>query len=463
LLKFTAVIYQHSDKMNLRVCIFFLLATTAAAAQDKIMQDIIKQYSEKAQKFLDKEKALSAFYSIDKEGIKIYSSLNNKLTGKAEFFIAWGSLRTYSYVFKTGEPGEAFKIYKTGKYDPNAPKLDSTGNVIHELPLPKLKIGNSNGIVDYIAAPERKDLRGLKFAIDPGHVAQNFGDGELEKKHIKFKKDLLGNVVDSVEIAEGMLTYATALLLKQKLEEAGAMVMLTRPEGNSAFNKTFQQWKKEDMKKAIDSLYKTGELKLSQKNYFLSAKAKDRDIFRVIFRDLDLAKRAELINAYQPDYTIIIHYNVDESNAEWTTPSNKNFNMTFVGGAFMKNDLSSPEKRFEFLRLLITDDLEKSIDLSVSVISSFEKTLEVPTINDGDAKYISEGCINTGKKGVYCRNLQLTRYVHSPLVYGETLYQDNIKESQLLNKESDKTKNERVKQVAEAYYQGIFNYLKLHP
>jgi N-acetylmuramoyl-L-alanine amidase len=156
---------------------------------------------------------------------------------------------------------------------------------------------------------------------------------------------------------------------------------------------------------------------------------------------------------------VIIHYNVDETNIGWDKSCTKDFNMTFVGGAFMKNDLSSQEKRFEFLRLLITDDIERSIQLSSAVVKSFEKTLNVKTACIKDAKYLYKGCLPTSENGVYCRNLQLPRYIHSPLVYGETLYQDNINESKLLNSETDKTKNKRVQQVADAYFQGILDYV----
>lgn len=76
-----------------------------------------------------------------------------------------------------------------------------------------------------------------------------------------------------------------------------------------------------------------------------------------------------------------------------------------------------------------------------------------------DVKYLTEGCLPTNEKGVFCRNLQLTRFVQSPLVYGETLYQDNSNECILLNKETDKTKNERIQQVAEAYFEGILTYI----
>ena len=125
----------------------------------------------------------------------------------------------------------------------------------------------------------------------------------------------------------------------------------------------------------------------------------------------------------------------------------------------MKNDLVSSEKRFEFLRLILTDDLERSILLSANVVNSFENILNVKTAGVDDAKYIKQACLTTNSKGVFCRNLQLTRFIHSPFVYGETLYQDNLIECQLLNKEKDKTKNGRVGQVAEAYYQGILNYI----
>jgi N-acetylmuramoyl-L-alanine amidase len=172
-----------------------------------------------------------------------------------------------------------------------------------------------------------------------------------------------------------------------------------------------------------------------------------------------LAKRAELINKFKPDYTVVIHFNVDETNSDWNKTTDKNFNMCFVAGAFMKNDLSSKEKRFEFLRLLITDDLEKSISLSSSVTKQFETELQVQTATIRDAKYLIEGCLPTNADGVYCRNLQLPRYIHSPLVYGETLYQDNINECKLLGKETDKTKNKRLQQVAEAYFKGIINFV----
>jgi N-acetylmuramoyl-L-alanine amidase len=373
----------------------------------------VNYYTQKVNAYLDKEKALMPYYSIDRSGIKIFSSAKNKSMHVAELQMNWKEIDDAK-----------------------------TRNVI---PVSQTKI-----------------LQGLKIAIDPGHMADNFEMGEIETKCIKFQSDSLTKL-PAIQFAEGMLSYATAMALKEKLEQEGAEILLTRTDKNCAFKKSYQQWLKDDLKNTVDSLYKIKKITLSEKQYFLSNKATERDIFKMLFKDLELAKRAEVINNYHPDLTIIIHYNVDETNVGWNKPSNKNFNMTFVAGAFMKNDLSSPAKRSEFFRLITSDDLERSIALSSSVVKSFEKVLNVKTASSKDATYLSKGCLSTKAKGVYCRNLQLTRYIHSPLVYGETLYQDNIDECKLLNEESDKIKNKRIQQVADAYFQGILDYVNLRP
>lgn len=426
-------------EMKHNLCILLFLVFKANTFAQKDIPSKIKYYINKAEKYLDKEKALSGYYSIDKEGIKIYSSPQNKANQKAEFTVSWLLSDYLDDKIQNHTTQQMFDIYfKTGIF--------------------KFPEGEYPDAVYIKKNPNAKKLEGIRIAIDPGHIANDFTMGDLEKKHIIIKGDSINGIKDSIEIAEGMLTFATAKLLKDKLEKEGAIVFLTRTADKCAFGKTFSQWKKHDFKNTLDSLFKIGELKSSQKKYFLSSKVKERDIFRVIFRDLELAKRVELINTFKPDYTVIIHFNVDESNLEWKKTTSKNFNMCFVAGAFMKNDLSNKEKRFEFLRLLVSDDLEKSIALSSFFTKQFELELQVPIAKTGDAKYLLEGCLPTEAEGVYCRNLQLPRYIHSPVVYGETLYQDNINECKLLYEETDKTKNKRIQQVAEAYFNGIMNF-----
>jgi N-acetylmuramoyl-L-alanine amidase len=413
-----------------------LLYTSTILSQTESSGERIKYFTEKAENYLDKEKSLSGYYSIDEKSISMYASKENKIHHNAEFTLSYEQLNDFR---REVVEGHAFEFYKKGSFDPFETRIRKNEH----------------------AGRKDKKLNGLKVAIDPGHIAGDHVTGELEKKHICFAKDSLKGLFDSVEISEGMLTYATAMVLKAKLEAGGAQVKMTREcNGCSAFGNTYPDWKKKDYKKAVDTLYKTGRISLGQKKFFLGSAATDRDIFRVIFRDLELQERGKIINNFAPDIAVVIHYNVDETNLEWQKPSTKNNNMCFVGGSFMKGDLSTKEKRFEFLRLLVTEDLDKSIRLSGYVIGEFEDVLQVPSAGINDAGYLREGCMPAGPKGVYCRNLQLPRYIHCPVVYGETLYQDNLAESQALNKEKDKTKNERVRQVAEAYYRGILKYLE---
>ncbi len=417
----------------------FLFISFHCEAQDTLNQWRIKYYTEKAERYLDREKALGNFYTINKDGIKMFANSTDKAAHKPEFEINWKDIPEFNQL--NAYPDDSmFKTYNRGKF---------TGNKNAAIAPPK---HNMNG---------EKKLSGFKIAIDAGHTAGDAEMGEIEKKNIRFKKDSLIGLSDSISFAEGMLTFATAQLLKKQLEAEGAEVFLTRSfNGATAFGVTFDSWLKTSYKKAVDSLCKEGEITAEKKKWYLSPKCTKRDKFRLIFKDIELQKRGEIINNYHPDLTVIIHYNVDETNLGWSKPSNKNLNMTFAGGAFMAHDLKSNDKRFEFLRLLITDDLEKSFSFSSEVVKSFEKTLTVKTAGINDAKYLRESCIAAPQKGVFCRNLQLTRFVHGTLVYGETLYQDNFAECKALNKETDKTKNERVKQVADAYFHGILNYVQ---
>lgn len=411
--------------------LFFHLLFFLCKAQDTTNTYKIKYYTQRIQKYLDMEKKLGSHYSINTKGVFIYASASMKAKDSAEYKIKWDEVDEFKSLVKQGKDASFFK------YNNPIPEQKTASNIQNNT----------------------KSLKGLKIAIDPGHFAGDFETGKVEMKYLSFKKDPANQLPDSIRIAEGMLTYATAYLLKEKLEAEGAIVFLTRQKnGFTAFGKTFDQWIKEDLTKTADSLHRIGKLSDSMWKTIKDPKTSKRNKF-LFFKDIELAKRAEIINKFNPDLTIIIHYNVDETNTNWEKPGQKNFNMTFVGGAFMGGDLSSPEKRFEFLRLLLSDNLDASITLSSSMIESFEKNLNVKTAQTQDAKYLHESCLYTGVKGVYCRNLQLTRYIHSPLVYGETLYQDNITECKLLNEENDKTKNKRVQQVAEAYYQGVKNYV----
>ena len=285
-------------------------------------------------------------------------------------------------------------------------------------------------------------LSGVKIAIDPGHLGGPFA--ELEERYIEIDNEKEPSIFD-----EGTLSLLTAKHLKELLEKEGAVVLLTRDEiGKGVYEKDFFQWLKSE-----PALWKE-KLTLNQ-------------LFTRYYNPLDLRARAEKINQFKPDLTIAIHYNAHpvEGGSSNNHTTIKNYNMVFIPGAFGRKELVDPENRYEFMRLLLTDDWEISKKLSRAVLSQFTEILQVPSVQPTDNVLYLDHVGLKVCEGIYARNLVLTRLVHGPICYGESLIQNNEKECLLLNQKDTKIAevpcSSRIKEVAISYFNGIKAFLTL--
>lgn len=294
------------------------------------------------------------------------------------------------------------------------------------------------------AIKKRKNLIGVKIAIDPGHFGGPYS--RLEARYIDIPPSL--ERASTIQFDEGTLSFLTAQYLKILLEREGAHVFLTRDKiGKGVFHEDFFEW----LKKSPE---------------FWNSKEPLCQLFRKHYNVLDLRARAEKINGFGPDLSIIIHYNshhVGESDSSNNAVTPCNYNMVFIPGAFCRNELVLEEARYEFLRMLVTSDLPHSAQLSSAVLKKFHEHLCVPVVCKEDgARYLDSSCLKVNE-GVYARNLAMTRLVHGPICYGETLIQNNIDECINLSREDffigGRQCSSRVKQVAEAYFEGIKSYL----
>jgi len=305
-------------------------------------------------------------------------------------------------------------------------------------------------------------LSGIRIAIDPGHFANDLNTAKIEQRLLQFKHTV-NNKPDTITLIEGKLTYQTSQILAEKLKEQGADVLLTRTRPDAtAFGISFDEWITKRKEKVIDSLYHIKEL--SKEKYLKLKTCSNQQFFNLFFKEYELLQRVKLINSYNPHLTVIIHYNVDEKNNPWKKTTINNYSMCFIGGAFEENDLNKPVNKVHFLRLLLTNQIENSKKISHYTIQNFENNLQVSAAKTNDAKYLQTVCIPSENPGVYCRNLLLTRYVISPLVYGESMCQDNYKECQLLSRNDYEYKKykvpRRIYEVADAYFNAIMMYFK---
>lgn len=315
-------------------------------------------------------------------------------------------------------------------------------------------------VMPYTKPPTDKPLKGFRIALDPGHFATTLQDAQVEQKFLYFARDASGK--DSVKIFESQLTFNTAIILKNLLEEKGAEVYLTRNQSNhTSFDCTFTSFIKDHKRRVLDSLMKLGTL--SQAKHYSLLKSTNYNFFWDFFRDYDLANRAMKINAFKPHVTVIIHYNVDEKNVPWKKHTSRNFSMAFIGGAFTSDNLNRSESRVNFVRLLLSDQLNRSELLAKETVSNFNKELNIAIATQKDADYLRTNCLTTASPGVFCRNLALCRKINSPLVYGESLYQDNEKETEMLMASDldiyGVKANQRLVKVANSYCAALMRFL----
>lgn len=390
--------------------------------------------------YLNFNGSLSSSVNFNEHSVSILSSGKNELT------LYEDEIATLSGLLKLLKPADFISIY-TWKKNTHLTKkqLDSLSATYGGFTLPN----NS------------KSISGKKIAIDAGHFAGNMDVAHIEQKFIDFLPSPQNGLKDTIRFNEGRLTYQTAHILKHKLEEQGAMVMLTRPQQNyTAFQMTYDDWIAKRKKTVLDSLLKTKAM--DAKRHAALMKLSKQKLFWEFFRDYELMERARIINEFKPDITVIVHYNVDEKNTDWINPGPKNFTMTFIGGGMTADNFSKTINKVHFLRLLLTDQLNRSEKLSSLTVNQFSKEMNIPIAQKSDADYLRDNCLKTPSEGVFCRNLALCRTINSPLVYGECLYQDNLKECLNLSREDfevyGQKSSKRIYQAANCYYNAINMY-----
>jgi N-acetylmuramoyl-L-alanine amidase len=285
-----------------------------------------------------------------------------------------------------------------------------------------------------------KQLSGIKIALDPGHM----GGKNWDILTGNFVRDSKGN-----QLSEGLLTLEIALKLEEKLKELGAEVFITRRNIAPVTKEVFEDFvlRPYALNFLRESSLDEWFLSIIDVNYkeqsdlytaFLSTEKFQR-IFSEPMRwqffmlDEDLNARANAINKFTPDITLIIHLDTDVSAINPNDMNSKNSNGTkaFVIGAFNKNEFSSREDRKFFgLHLLDTNAWDDSIKLSRSIISQIHSQMNIDYKSSSDEKVIYI------EPGIYARNLYILRKLKPHVIsYVECLYYNNPSEFYALTQE----------------------------
>lgn len=443
--------------MDIRTSYFWLLLGVLwglISACEPVLQGQVPARTpdfEKALQLLLKDSILQENFTINEQGIRIHALLEEQTT----WHIYPREYATAKFILRNKPAEEVITLLNekgTSTWKDQAFSIDS------------LSLEQESFHPD-----STQILRGLKVALDPGHMAGNMSIAELEGKYVKIPPSR-HNQYERIEFFEAQLNLATAHLIRKELEAKGAEVFMTRTEaGVSSMDIDYWTWKEEKWDSTLQASLLDGDITEDQASYYKN-KAPEDKIFNHFFVRKDLQNRAKSINAFGPDLTLIIHYNVDAPN--WLnrnklgefTPTEENYAMAFVPGAFMEGELIKAEDRVDFLRLLLNaQDLEASVRLSELFLKHSLALTQVPLVNESQGlSYLSKASILTASPGVYARNLSLSRMIKGPLVYGESLCQDNAEESIRLNKKNLQVEgiwvSDRVQAIAQAYINAVIDF-----
>ena len=374
-----------------------------------------EEVQEKILAMLQKDPEIQSFYEVTSDSLHIYASFEDKQKQIPEFTLYFGQRE---------KPKKDFPSFD----NPHMP------------------------------------LKGLRVAIDPGHIGGSYA--KMEEKYVEMLPNPEKLIYEPISFHEGELAVITAKKLAKKLESLGAKVLLTKTNpGEIVYKKPFEDWYKEDIAKAIDFMasYQSDPTLKQKEAQWWTDKASPSELFRKAYVYLDLDRRADLINAFNPHVTVSCHYN---QGCGYTQDgkclgTDVDYTLFFVPGAFTKGDqkneafgqksLKNARSRYEFVRFIVSDDIEQSIDLAQTAIGYSRQILKLPILNN--ANYSPAQCIHNSP-GIYHRNLSLIRLVHSPILYGEPLLQDNFNNAKILASNPDAL----IDRVVHIYYRSILDW-----
>ncbi|MFK7921430.1 MAG: hypothetical protein AB8H47_05710 [Bacteroidia bacterium] len=415
----------------------------------------LKDLIQPSSTYLVRDSSLFDFFNIDETGIYFFATAEEQNPLKAEFVIYPDEFATTMKMFRHF-PLDSMITFCREK------KRSAWPDRFKKLPLPPRFVYPEGKI-----AP----LKGLRVALDPGHMAASAEVAEIEGKYMKMYANAKQGR-PAIQFNEANLSLATAHLIRQQLEAMGASVLMTRREaGVGVTGYTWEAWRSSNaFEDSVKRLRKEGEITWKKARWWRKS-AEEKDIMKRFFTPMDLRARAEMINDFQPHLTLIIHFNVDSPNWElrdkdgFFRPTDQNYLMAFTPGSFMSGELNKLEDRVAFLRQIISDDVNESIRLCDAFVKASVAETGVHVVSPAyPLSYLNRACILTEKPGVYARNLTLTRLIAGPVCYGESLNQDHLEESLALNRRDLQIEgiqtSSRLKSVANAYVKAVLSFVK---
>jgi N-acetylmuramoyl-L-alanine amidase len=270
-----------------------------------------------------------------------------------------------------------------------------------------------------ISSDPSKPLKGIKIALDPGHIGGDWA--KLEARWFQ-----LGN---DPPVMEAKLNLVTCERLAERLETDGATIIWAkhdfepvtdlRPEDLhvQAFAALAQRKLTDE---AFTPSFLFGMKTLHRKHETITEQRVNDEAALLFYRVAEIRARGDVVNRQHPDLTICVHYNADDwGNPDHPTLTGHSRLVIFINGAYEKSELAYDDYKFDMLRKLLDRTAVQEERGCALVGQSMLDTLKYPP-EDYPATYFAHHV--TDVPSVYARDLLANRIYHGPVIYCEGPY-----------------------------------------
>lgn len=246
-----------------------------------------------------------------------------------------------------------------------------------------------------------RPLRGLRIALDPGHIGGDWA--RMEERWFQ--------IGDTKPVQEGDMVLKVAEMLRDRLTALGATVTMTRSRPRPVTSLRPER------------LRDVARQSLEDRGLALSDRSIQLESERLFYRAAEIRRRARLVNTrLRPDLVLCLHFNAEPwGNENRPTLTDVNHLHFLVTGAFMAGELAFADQRFNMLQKL----LSRSYFEEVAVTEDIADAMAEAT---GLEPYVYHGT-NAVKLGrspyIWGRNLLANRLFNCPVVYLEPYVMNN--------------------------------------
>jgi len=247
----------------------------------------------------------------------------------------------------------------------------------------------------------RNSLRGLRIALDPGHLGGEWA--RMEERWFQ-----IGN---NRPVTEGDMVLYVAKLLKSELERRGASVSLTRSSSKPATN-----LRPEKLKGAA-------AMSLRDQGRSVNAASLKSEAEKLFYRTAEIRSRAKKVNnQLKPDLVLALHFNAESwGNPARPTLTAVNHLHLLVSGCYSARELEYEDQRYDLMVKLLNRSYDKEVSISRAVAQSMARATGLPPYT-----YTSDTAINVGGSPyIWARNLLANRLFECPVVYLEPYVMNN--------------------------------------